>query len=263
MPLLTRDFLNERLVPELEQDTVQYFDHLRRYLFAQQYVAGKHVLEIACGTGYGGDILQRGGAQLVMSMDISLPALNYARHHWQGRFFAQADAEQLPLSDNCWEVIVSFETLEHLFNPRRFLEEARRVLRPHGYLILSTPNRLAASPGSDKPYSPYHTFEPTHDELIALLEAGGWQITALHGMAHSPQLQPYVHAATAPYRRETAQGIAWSAYLRWWLRALLPPLLYRKMQGWRGLEAFSLADAVIRQEADDNATYFIAVCRPN
>jgi len=175
----------------------------------------------------------------------------------------QADAEQLPLADHSWDVIVSFETLEHLTSPLKFLGEARRVLRPQGYFILSTPNRLSASPDSDKPYSPYHTFEPTRAELSALLQTGGWHVMALHGMAHSPQLQLHVHAATVPYQRETAQGVAWNAYLRWWLQALMPPLLYHKMQQWRGLEAFSLADAVIQQEATDNASYFVAVCRPN
>lgn len=257
--MLSRAFLDERLVPELAQDTVEYFDHLRRYLLAQSYVQGKRVLDIACGTGYGSDILAKGGARHVLSFDLSAEALRYARQRWQASYFSQADALQLPLAEHSLDVIVSFETLEHLPDPQAFLAEARRVLVPQGILILSTPNRLAASPNSDSPYSPYHAFEPTLAELQALLTRAGVHIQHIYGMGYSEQARALVRPAHAPYGKNT--GVAWTAYLRYGLTRLLPPALMDLLRTWRRIPRLSLADSCIFQDASDASSYFIAVCQ--
>src|SRR4051794_425671 len=107
MKLLGRDFLDERLVPELEVDTVQYFDHIRRYLFAQQFARGKVVADIACGSGYGSDILLRAHAQQVFAIDISPNALIYARARWKHIHFLQGDAARLPLGTSTIDTVVS------------------------------------------------------------------------------------------------------------------------------------------------------------
>lgn len=241
---------------------MQYFDHVRRYLFAQQFVTDARVLDIACGTGYGGDVLLRGRARQMIGMDISRDALDYAARRWKARCFVKADAQRLPLPDGAVDVIVSFETLEHLPEPPRFLAEARRVLRADGWLILSTPNRAAASPGSATPFSPYHTFEPTRTELIALLEGNGWSVVHLYGMTHSQQAARILRPTHGPYDREASQGIAWGAYIRLWMRGLLPPVIYGWLRAQRGIPALDMADSVIVQDAGDDSAYFIAVCKP-
>ena len=108
--MLTRSFLDERLVPELEYGTIQYFDHMRRYLFAQQFVQGKRVLDIATGTGYGSDILNRGGAAQVFGIDLDIQALKYAARKWQAAQLLQADAAAIPFGDRSIDVVVSYET---------------------------------------------------------------------------------------------------------------------------------------------------------
>lgn len=257
----SRDFLNERLVPELEFGTIQYFDHLRRYLLAQQYVAGHYVLEVACGTGYGADMLRRGHALEVFSLDISLPALRYAQRLRPVGTYACADALDLPLGRQSFDIIVSFETLEHLPNPQRFLQEALRVLRPGGIMILSTPNRAVVSAGSSTPFSPYHAYEPTLEELRSLLTTSGWQIEALHGMTHSPAAALLAPPAQGPYRREEAIRPAWGAYLRRWAFDWLPPILMRTLQARRGIPEMMIADAVLQQQATEDSSYFVVVCR--
>ncbi len=260
MKLLSKDFLGERLVPEVETGTVQYFDHIRRYLFAQQFVCRKRVLDIACGTGYGSDILRRGRAAAVFSADISAEAVHYAADRWPDARLLRADALNLPLPSAAFDVIVSFETVEHLPDPRRFLIEARRVLKGGGMLILSTPNRLSVSPGSAKPYSPYHTFEPTRDELIALLTETGWTVDALYSMIYSPRAQTVVQPAHAPYKRVASQ-IAWSAYLRLLILGMLPPFAYHWLRRIRHIPELDTADSVLTCGGLDEAAYFIAVCR--
>jgi ubiquinone/menaquinone biosynthesis C-methylase UbiE len=258
--LLTRDFLDERFVPEVEDGTVQYFDHVRRYLYAQQFVDGARVLDIACRAGYGSQILRAGRAHQVVSVDISFSALDYARSQWPDSSFAQGDAMQLALADASFDVIVTFETLEHLPEPQRFLAEARRLLRPGGYLLLSTPNREMTSPGSSTPYSPYHTFEPTLEELHALLTNAGCTIEAFHGITHSPRAERLIHAAQAPYERTASQRIAWAAYLRLLVKNLLPPVIYKWLGRRRQIPTLAVEDSVLTQRASTKSMYFVVLC---
>ncbi len=259
---LSKAFLDERLVPELEGGTVQYFDHIRRYLFAQQYVAGRRVLDIACGTGYGSDVLRRGGARWVIGMDISQEALAYAGKRWKTAsstaHFVQADANRLPLSDGSLDVIVSFETLEHLTAPRLFLAEAKRVLALDSVLIVSTPNRVIASPGSATPYSPYHAFEPTLAEFRTLFESSGWHVQMLSGISHSARAEALVHPARAPFTRQTSQ-VAWTAYIRRWVLNILPPLIYQTLSQRRHIPQLDIADSILTETATEGSSYFVAV----
>jgi SAM-dependent methyltransferase len=257
--LLTRAFLDERLVPELESGTVQYCDHIRRYLFAQQHVYGKRVLDIACGTGYGSDILRRGGAHQVVSMDISTEALHYPAGRWRSGWIAQADAQHIPLPTTSLDVIVTLETLEHLPDPRAYLAEAKRILRTGGCLILSVPNRLKSSPGSETPHSPYHTFEPTRQELLTLLQENGWTVRALHGITHSERIQHLVRATHEPFRREVDK-IAWAAYVRQWVQAVLPGAVYEWSGRVRNIPRIEITDSILTQEATEESSYFVALC---
>ncbi len=266
MKPLSKAYLDERLVPELEGGTVQYFDHMRRYLLAQQCVVGKRVLDIACGTGYGGDILRRGGARLVIGMDISREALAYAGKRWKSAIskarFVQADAHCLPLPDGSLDVIVSFETLEHLNGPQRFLAEAKRVLAADGRLIVSTPNRAIASPGSARPYSPYHTFEPTLAEFRTLVESAGWHIERLSGISHSARAAALTRPMQAPFARQTSQT-AWTAYIRKWVVDILPPIIYRALSKRRHIPQLDISDSILTEVATENSSYFVAVLDKN
>lgn len=259
--LLTRDFLDEHFVPELELETAQYFDHIRRYLFAQQFVWGRTVLDIACGTGYGSNILRLGGAKQVLGIDLSSEALAYAATQWGAAGLLCGDAHALPLKSASLDVVVSFETIEHLAEPKRFLLEAARVLKPDGDLILSTPNRNVVSPGSVKPFSPYHTFEPTYAELRMLLEESGWKIIEMRGLIHSPRMEAVVSSSiSVPFSRSGGQ-IAWAAYARKWARSLLPRALYEWQSRIRRIPQLSIADSVLTENATESSFYFVVRCK--
>lgn len=139
-------------------------EHLARYRFARERVGpGARILDLACGTGYGTRLLAATGA------DISLEALRYARKRFPASYVA-ADALRLPFG-RVFDAVVSFETLEHVRDAGRFLEEVRRVLRPGGQLILSTPNRELWSPRSPRPCQRHHVREFNPREFRALLKA--------------------------------------------------------------------------------------------
>jgi ubiquinone/menaquinone biosynthesis C-methylase UbiE len=130
------------------------------------------VLDVACGSGYGSSLLwAEGKARQVIGADVSIEALECAtRFRVPGRVeFALAKAESLPFPDSEFDVVVSMETFEHLAHPKEFLRELRRVLRPGGPVVVSTP--LNNSPGRLRPQNPYHIREYSTEEFAGLLQA--------------------------------------------------------------------------------------------
>jgi len=117
--------------------------HLARYDFASSYVAGGTVADIACGTGYGSRILsEKGNALHVVGVDASEGAIHYAeRHHsLQGIEYRVASGETTDLISNEFDLVVSFETIEHVDDERSLVREFSRLLKPGGVLICSVPN---------------------------------------------------------------------------------------------------------------------------
>ena len=140
---------------------------MARYRFATPRVKGCRVLDIACGTGVGLPILLGGGVRWVVGVDVDVEAARVAQVQLQGprgRVLI-ADGCHLPFAEQSFEVITSFETLEHLEHRDWFLAELRRVLVPAGLCILSTPNASLTLPVNGKPRNPFHVHEYTVDEL--------------------------------------------------------------------------------------------------
>lgn len=117
--------------------------HLDRYRFAAERVAGFQVADIACGTGYGSEHLkEQGRAASVLGVDICADAIRYAseKHSPPGVSFRCCDAESTGISDSSLDVVISFETIEHVPDDEKLLSEFARILKPGGLLICSTPN---------------------------------------------------------------------------------------------------------------------------
>src|SRR5216683_317151 len=161
------DNAGERMVPEVSGG-ITFWEHVYRYAFACRFVAGKRVLDIACGEGYGTAALQKAGATQVFGVDISDSSCLHARKKY-GVDARVGSADQIPLPDNSVDVVVSFETIEHLPNPNRFLDECARVLARGGTLIISTPNKGIY--GLDGPTNPHHCSEMTEEEFSTALHA--------------------------------------------------------------------------------------------
>lgn len=163
--------------------------HLARYRFASPFTTGKRILDLGCGAGYGTAYLKSHGAKEVVGVDIDRRAtLGAYRHfgHIEGVFFVQGDARQLLFQSSFFDGIVCMETIEHLPEPEELLAECRRVLTPHGVLILSTPNKEIASPGQERPSWPYHEREFSASELKSLAE-GFFGEVELYGQGLAPR----------------------------------------------------------------------------
>ena len=140
----------ERLIVEGNQQTLTYGEHLSRYMSVVEIVKDKVVLDIASGTGYGAAMLAE-GARKVIGVDISEEAVDYSRKHYNAKNieYICGDAEQIPVDDNSVDVVVSFETIEHLAEPTKFMQEVKRVLKTDGCFIVSTPNDKEFTEGNE------------------------------------------------------------------------------------------------------------------
>lgn len=166
--LMLDDNNGERMIPEIYGGST-FWEHVHRYAFATSFVKGKRVLDIACGEGYGAAALQKAGATHVIGVDISKDACRHAQRKY-GIDTRVGSAEEIPLDDGSVDVVVSFETIEHVPHPERFLDECVRVLTPGGRLIISTPNK-----GTYKfmggVQNPHHCSEMTEEQFSAALRA--------------------------------------------------------------------------------------------
>lgn len=144
------EFTGERYVPELQWPEISY-EHWHRYVYADSFIAGKTVLDVACGEGYGCRWLAE-KARRVVGVDISAEAVRHANERY-GRdnlTFLEGSAEALPFVESgLFDIVTSFETIEHIdaAMQERFLRETLRVLKPDGLLLISTPNKLEYSDG--------------------------------------------------------------------------------------------------------------------
>jgi 2-polyprenyl-3-methyl-5-hydroxy-6-metoxy-1,4-benzoquinol methylase len=159
----------ERITPGADPDSENVRQHFARYTFASGYCKEKRVLDIACGTGYGSAMMANAGARSVLGVDISDEAVQSAADQYShpNIAFRLHDAEKISLLPPV-DLVVSFETIEHLQNPTAFLEGASSLLDPNGVLIISSPIRFGGSV-SDKPHNPFHVREWTSDEFKQLV----------------------------------------------------------------------------------------------
>ena len=129
----------------LEEGNAQLsLEHLHRYSLAAEYCKGKRVLDAACGSGYGSKVLSR-AARKTIGIDINKEVIdtNQEKLGNDKLCFKCASIENLPFDDNSFDVVVSFETIEHVQAEiqDKFLMEVKRVLTPTGMLIISTPDK--------------------------------------------------------------------------------------------------------------------------
>src|SRR5579863_6555465 len=144
-------------------------EHLHRYFVARSLVRGRDVLDIASGEGYGSAFLAQ-TARTVVGVDIDVQSVEHAQRSYAAANlrFELGSAQSIPLAAESVDAVVSFETIEHFYEQEEFIAEIRRVLRPGGLLVISSPNRDVYSPPGEVP-NPHHVRELTRDEFETCL----------------------------------------------------------------------------------------------
>ena len=121
----------ERLVPEAFAGELVLAEHLARYLLAARLAPGRRVLDAASGEGYGTAMLAASGAENVIGVDVDAATVAHARGRY-GLDFRVGDVSELPFADGEFDLVVSFETIEHVADPEHALSEFARVLGDQG-----------------------------------------------------------------------------------------------------------------------------------
>ena len=151
-------------------------EHDARYAFAATLVAGKRVVDCACGSGIGSIQFASSGATEVRAIDSSEDAVLEAKAMAGQRpnlVISRGDATSIDLPSDFADVFISLETIEHLQNDAALVDEAYRILKPGGVFVCSTPNREMTNPGTsitDRPWNEFHVREYDLNEFRACLE---------------------------------------------------------------------------------------------
>ncbi|MDQ1911630.1 methyltransferase domain-containing protein [Paenibacillus sp. GD4] len=160
----------ERIDIQSSNDYVEILFHWHRYLIASKFVKGKVVLDLACGEGYGAFTLSK-EAKRVIGVDLDETSINNAKNKYQKENleFNMGNATNLRFADKSFDIITSFETIEHMpeEDQLRFLKEIKRVLKPDGVLFISTPDKNRTDLYQEK--NPYHLKELYQAEFRDLL----------------------------------------------------------------------------------------------
>ncbi len=164
-------FTGERFVPACAGEIA--YEHWHRYAFARRYAKGARVLDAACGEGYGTALLGTIAAEAV-GIDIDAAAIRHAQSTYgTGRIrFVEGSCTRIPLPDASFDMVVSFETIEHLeaVDQPRMLAEFSRVLKPDGLLVISSPNKRLYSDARGY-VNAFHRHELYRDGLCAMLSS--------------------------------------------------------------------------------------------
>lgn len=200
-------FTGERFIPT-ESGEIRV-EHYHRYALARTLAHGKAVLDLACGEGYGSALLST-VAREVVGVDLAPDAVAHAKityGHLSNLRFECSCATQTRLLDASFDVVVSFETIEHLAEQAEMLAEIRRLLKPDGVLIMSSPNRPVYSDGRDH-HNEFHVKELDFAEFDSLLQPHFGEV-AYYGqrLVMGTVVQPLAHNLLA-YAAFTDDGMA-------------------------------------------------------
>ncbi len=182
----------ERTLPDVPEENYWFQRHLVVYEWVAAQVGGLHVVDMACGEGYGADVMARAGAAAVVGVDANPEAHEHARLRYERDDLRFVRAMVETYDEPC-DALVFLQTIEHVQDPGAVLDRFRELVGRGGVVFVSTPNVLTlAPPGAERSGNPWHVYEYRPEEFAALCGAHFGSVE-LHGLYHARKLR--AHAA--------------------------------------------------------------------
>ncbi len=212
----------ERTLPGIPRENYWFQRHLVAYELARDLARGKRVIDIGCGEGYGPAMLA-GTAAEVLGVDIAPEVVDHATLAYSGPnlHFEVMDVSDLGVPPGSFDLAVSFQVVEHLVDESGYFSEMARVLGGTGSAVITTPNRLTISPGSDRPINPFHLREYTPAEFAEVL-AVYFEAVEISGLFHAGWLALNDRLKVVDFIKFYEMG---HANPRFWTHRLLTPLV--------------------------------------
>jgi SAM-dependent methyltransferase len=231
----------ERTLPDIPEENYWFRRHLVVYEWIAERVRGLRVLDMACGEGYGADLLARGAASVV-GVDANPEAYEHARLRYR-RANLRFERALIETFGESADALVCLQTIEHVQDPDTVLEHFRSLA---GVVYLSTPNVLTLAPkGAERSENPWHVREYRAAEFGELCRRHFGSV-ALYGLFHARKLRAHAVALRLGWDRVHSRLGIGERFYSWFTPAI-------------SATDFSLRDA--RRARLDRALDFIAVCR--
>jgi SAM-dependent methyltransferase len=235
------ELTGERTLPDVPEENYWYRRHLVVYEWIAAQAGGRRVIDMACGEGYGSDLIAAAGAASVVGVDANPEAHEHARLRYARPNLRFARDLVESFSEPC-DAIVFLQTIEHVQDPGSILEHFKSMLSPGGIAFVSTPNLLTlAPPGADKSDNPWHVKEYRTAEFRDLCERHFDRVEML-GLFHARRLRAH----------EVAIRLGWDTVHQ---RLGLTRRFYDRFTPSIATADFRLADGPM-----DRALDFVAVC---
>jgi SAM-dependent methyltransferase len=274
------------LVPTSEfrslEDYVLYLIHRVAYEEAAKFAEQSVVLDLGCNNGYG-TVIVANNSRLTIGVDVSPAAVESAQRYnlRENVQYKVIDGLRLPFEDSTFDLVVSFQVIEHISNVARYLSEIRRVLKPAAAAIFTTPNARIRLDEGMKPWNEFHVREYSESELCSVLKEW-FPDVLIRGLFASQDLYDIELARVQRSKQNAVRRIAEQKALRYKakrtlvnaIKVFMPRPLIDALRmrlgahvtpatmttgecGWR----YSTADFYYRESDIDKALDFMAVCR--
>jgi SAM-dependent methyltransferase len=238
------ELTGERTLPDVPEENYWYQRHLVVYEWIARRIAGLRVVDMACGEGYGSDVLARAGAASVVGVDANPEAHEHAKLRYV-RPNLRFERNLVETFDEPCDAVVFLQTIEHVRNPDEVLERFKALVGPQGVVYVTTPNVLTLAPeGAEKSGNPWHVKEYRPEEFRTHCEAHFTRVELL-GLFHARKLR--VHELAIKHA-------GWDT--------VHAKLGVTKPFYDRFTPAISVRDFALREQGLERALDFLAVLRP-
>jgi SAM-dependent methyltransferase len=238
------ELTGERTLPDVPEENYWFRRHLAVYRWITARCAGRRVVDMACGEGYGAAVLAK-TATAVIGVDANPEAFDHARLRYRAPnlSFERALVEQFDRGAP-FDAIVFLQTVEHVEQPEVLLERFASLLSPEGVLYVTTPNRLTLAPrGAERSGNPWHVREYAPEEFAEVVRPLFGAVELL-GLFHARKLRAHELAIRAG-----------------WDRVHSALRLTKPFYG-RFVPAIDERDFVLRPGQLERALDLLAICRP-